>query len=268
MGNVSGQDAPHGDMGTETRSHVDAFTTSDIIGRVNALKMNALNTAGSLVAARFPDALAAVLAGSSATGNATATSDLDIVVVLAGPPAPYRETIRVEGVPVELFIHTSESLAFWFERERSEGRCTLAHMLATGVALAGGETDATQEAARRWVASGPKPWTPEQLEYRRYALTDALDDLVGATDPDERDAVAGQVLLMVAELALTLRGGWQGRGKWLVRQLYATDAGLCEGLMAAHREAVATGQVSKLVERCEAVLDEAGGRLTEGFSVR
>jgi len=53
-----------------------------------------------------------------------------------------------------------------------------------------------------------------------------------------------------------------------VRQLYAADAGLCEGLMVAHREAVATGQVSKLVERCEAVLEEAGGRLTEGFSVR
>lgn len=141
-------------------------------------------------------------------------------------------------------------------------------MLAMGVALFGSETEATQAEARRWVAQGPRPWLAEQVELRRYALTDALDDLVGANDPDERDAVAGQVLQMVAELALNLKGSWQGRGKWLVRQLRAADAELAERLMSAHREAVATGQVSHLVETSEAVLNDAGGRLTEGFSAR
>ena len=229
---------------------------------------NALETARSIVADRFPDALAGVLAGSSANGTATATSDLDIVVLLAGPPAPFRETIRVEGIPVELFVHTPESKLYWYERERSEGRCTLAHMLAWGVALTGPETEATQAEARHWIAEGPAPWTTDQLEQRRYALTDALDDLVGASDPDERDAVAGQVLLMVAELALSLRGSWQGRGKWVVRQLRSADPALAKDLMLAHREAVATGQVAYLVRTSEAVLDEAGGRLTEGFSIR
>lgn len=224
--------------------------------------------ARSIVADRFHDALAAVLAGSSANGTATATSDLDIVILLPGPPAPYRETIRVEGVPVELFVHTSDSQSYWYERERSEGRCTLAHMLATGVGLMGPETDDIQATARRWIAEGPEPWTTEQLAQRRYALTDALDDLVGTDDPDERDAVAGQVLLMVAELALNLRGCWQGRGKWVVRQLRSTDLELAKDLMLAHREAVATGHVTHLVKRSEAVLDEAGGRLTEGFCIR
>lgn len=228
--------------------------------------LHSLEMARSIVADRFPYALAAVLAGSSAIGATTPTSDLDIVVLLTGPPAPYRETIRVERVPVELFVHTSDSLVYWYERERSEGRCTLAHMLATGVALTGPETEATQAVARRWIAQGPEPWTAEQFEQSRYALTDALDDLVGAGDPDERDVVAGQVLLMAAELALSLKGSWQGRGKWVVRQLLAADAELTEDLMSAHREAVATGQVFNLVERCEAILSQAGGRLTEGFS--
>lgn len=185
--------------------------------------MSALEKARSIVVAQFPDALAAVLAGSAATGTATATSDLDIVVVLAGPPAPYRETIRVDSVPVELFIHTPESLRYWYERERTEGRCTLAHMLATGIALTGRDVEQIKADAARWIQAGPQRWTPEQLEYRRYALTDAVDDLLGASDPDERDAVAGQVLLMAAELALSLRGGWLGRGKWIVRQLRAAD---------------------------------------------
>ncbi len=148
-------------------------------------------------------------------------------------------------------------------------RCTLTHMLATGLALAGDSTEATQRAVRQWVADGPARWTSEQWQYRRYALTDALDDLIGASgDPDERDAVAGQVLVMVCELALGLRGGWRGRGKWLVRQMRASDAELTERLMRAHREVVSTGQVTNLVEACDAVLDEVGGRLTEGFSVR
>lgn len=249
MNDAGRLDAPHNNEGAPSRPNV-------------------LETARSIVADRFPDVRAAVLAGSFANGNATATSDLDIVVLLAGPPAPYRETVRVEGVPVELFVHTSDSKLYWYERERSEGRCTLAHMLATGVALTGPETEATQAEASRWIALGPEPWTAEQLDQRRYALTDALDDLVGASNPDERDAVAGQVLLMVAELALNLRVAWQGRGKWVVRQLRSADAELAEDLMLAHREAVATGQVDHLVRSGEAVLDEAGGRLTEGFSIR
>ena len=142
-------------------------------------------------------------------------------------------------------------------------------MLATGLALAGDTTEATQRAARRWLADGPARWTPEQWQYRRYALTDALDDLFGASgDPDERDAVAGQVLVMVCELVLSLRGNWHGRGKWLVRQMRTSDAELTERLMRAHRDVVSTGQVTSLVETCDAVLDEVGGRLTEGFSIR
>lgn len=260
MDDVGPHRSPHSNEDVSSRARRGADTGSGGIGRANALEM-----AGSVAANLFPDALAAVLAGSAATGGATPTSDLDIVILLAGPPAPYRETIRVEGIPVELFIHTSDSLRYWYERERSEGRCTLAHMVATGVALAGAQTESMQAAARRWVAQGPERWTAQQLAYRRYALTDALDDLAGASDPDERDAVAGQVLLMAAELALNLRGGWQGRGKWLVRQLRASDAHLADDLMSAHRDVVTTGTVTTLVERCEAVLDEAGGRLTEGF---
>lgn len=264
MSDAGQRDAPLRNDDAEFNKRREAGATSDIAHRTTALAM-----ARSIVAEQFGDALAAVLAGSFATGKPTVTSDLDIVVLLAGSPAPFRETTRVGGTPVELFVHSPDSLTYWYERERSEGRCTLAHMLATGIPLAGDETRVTQMIARQWVADGPGRWTAEQLEYRRYALTDALDDLVGASeDPDERDAVAGQVLTMVGELALSLRGGWQGRGKWLVRQMRTSDAELAERLMGAHREVVATGHVANLVAVCDAVLNEVGGRLTEGFSTR
>lgn len=229
--------------------------------------MTLIDVARQLVADQFPDARAAVLAGSVAAGRATSTSDLDIVIVLAGPPAPYRETIRVEGTPVELFIHTTDSLTYWFNRERQEGRCTLAHMLATGISLAGEDTADIQAHAQRHVDEGPEPWIDDQVTYRRYALTDALDDLTGSLDADERDATAVQVLTMAFELALNTRRAWQGRGKWMVRQLQATEPTLTSALMAAHRHTVATGDPAELIAVCESILDEVGGRLTEGFHV-
>jgi predicted nucleotidyltransferase len=48
------------------------------------------------VTERFPDAIAAFLGGSVIAGDATATSDLDIMVVTAHEGAPFRESF-VEG---------------------------------------------------------------------------------------------------------------------------------------------------------------------------
>ncbi|MGW3045963.1 nucleotidyltransferase domain-containing protein [Kitasatospora sp. NPDC001159] len=42
-----------------------------------------IDQARRLVADRFPDALAVVLGGSTAAGRATATSDLDLAVLVA-----------------------------------------------------------------------------------------------------------------------------------------------------------------------------------------
>ena len=56
--------------------------------------MEPLPAAQALVASAFPDALAAFLGGNVLSARRTATSDLDILVVVPGPPAPYRETIR------------------------------------------------------------------------------------------------------------------------------------------------------------------------------
>lgn len=230
--------------------------------------MDLLVTARQVVRDRFGPVRAAVLAGSAGAGRAGPLSDLDVVVVLDGPPAPYRETIRAGGRPVELFVHTQASVEHWYALEREQGVVVLADMLATGRPVAGPEVSAIQAAARAHVAAGPPAWTPEQVEYRRYAVTDALDDLVAAEDDDERDAVAGQLLALVTELRLATAGAWRGRGKWQVRRLRACDPDWARQVMAGHRTAVATGDVGPLVVACDRLLDTLGGRLTEGFSVR
>ncbi|MFN8148773.1 MAG: nucleotidyltransferase domain-containing protein [Candidatus Nanopelagicales bacterium] len=230
--------------------------------------MDLVALARRIVDERFPGARAAVLAGSAGEGRATAYSDLDVVVVLDGPPAPYRETIRVEGWPVELFVHTDDSIAHWFGVEREQGLCTLAHMLATGKPLAGPDVATVQQHSRDHVDAGPEPWDAARVDYRRYLISDALDDLAGARDDDERDAVAGQLLTMTAELHLAVHGRWLGKGKWLLRRLRDLDRDLADNLYAAHRAAVATGKTAALVATCDEVLAPLGGRLTEGFAVR
>jgi predicted nucleotidyltransferase len=59
-----------------------------------------------LVMQRFPEARAAWLGGSVAAGEQTSTSDLDITVLLGGPPAPFRSSEVVDGWPVEFFVQT------------------------------------------------------------------------------------------------------------------------------------------------------------------
>jgi predicted nucleotidyltransferase len=63
-----------------------------------------VDQARRLACDRYPDALAVILAGSTASGRATVGSDLDIAVLIGDGGETCRETIRFEGRVVELFV--------------------------------------------------------------------------------------------------------------------------------------------------------------------
>jgi len=223
-------------------------------------------TAVRVVTQWLPGALVALLAGSAARGDSTLTSDLDIVVVLDGPPAPYRETVVAGGRTVELFVHTADSLEYWYGVDAADRRNTLADMVAHGVVLIDGEIrEQLQRRAADLLSAGPMELGHDELDRRRYALTDMLDDLTGATDSAERDVVAGQVLVAAAELALLSRRQWIGRGKWLLRRLQQMDRDLAERLVEAHRTVICRGDPLPLVEVTNRLLATVGGRLTAGY---
>ena len=226
--------------------------------------------ARTLVARRFPEARAAWLAGSVTTGTATATSDLDVTVLLAGPPAPFRESLHHGGWPVELFVHTVDSVEFWLVQDLRRRRPTLGRLIGQGVLLldADGAGAALTERCREFLAAGPEPLTPADLDAQRYGLTDLLDDLADATDPALRAAVAVAVWQQAADLLLAVDGCWGGTAKWLVRELASYDAAhgtrfgprLHDGLVHA-----VNGATSPLVEVVDEVLAGAGGRLWAGY---
>ena len=226
-----------------------------------------VDAARGFVDEHFPEALATFVGGSVLTEHRTPTSDLDVVVVLDGPPAPYRETFWHDGWVVEAFVHTRESLeAFWGHDERRRV-CSLLRMCADSRVLTdpGELADGIQAAARERLEAGPPEPGEEELDRLRYDLSDLLEDLAGADREDELAYVAGLVLAETAALALTAGGHWSARGKALARALREVDPDLAERLVNAHRMVLTEGDTAPLYRCALQVLDPVGGPLLAGY---
>ncbi|MET9905074.1 nucleotidyltransferase domain-containing protein [Streptomyces sp. NPDC006446] len=226
-------------------------------------------TARQLVRDRFPAARACFLAGSVLTHRRTSTSDLDIVVLLDGPPAPNRESLVYRGWPVELFVQTEAVWRDFADRETAKRRSPLLAMCSEGMLLVdrdGLGASLKAEARMRW-AAGPPPLSDRERDYQRYILTDLLDDLRGCTDPAEQVHLVAHMLQRASELALLIGGQWLGGGKWLSRRLAAADPRLHRALTEAAAQAIA-GDTSVFAAVVAEVLDRAGGPLWDGYTVR
>ncbi|MEV7521154.1 nucleotidyltransferase domain-containing protein [Streptomyces sp. NPDC091371] len=226
-----------------------------------------IDQARRIAAELFPDALAVILAGSTAAGRATATSDLDIAVLVGDGGETYRETLRVDGRVVELFVHTRTGLSELFAADVAARRGVLQSMYATGLVLADvdGEAGRARALAEADLRQGPPALDAATVETKRYGLTDALDDLADAGDHVERLAVAGVVLAAAAELLLDHHHAWSGGGKWLPRRLRAADARRGGALLAGHLHLCESGDPAPMIDAVSEILDLAGGPLREGY---
>ncbi|MFI7113842.1 cupin domain-containing protein [Nonomuraea sp. NPDC050227] len=224
--------------------------------------MDPVSVARALVDELFPGALYAFVGGSVLTERRTSTSDLDVVVVLDGLAVPYRESLRWHGWPVELYVHSETSLDAYVDRDLAERKPGVARMCADGAVLVdrtGGRASDLQAALGDRLAAGPGGLAAARADQARYALSDLLDDLAGATDPGEQLFIRWQVVQETARLALDVGGRWRGNGKWLLRELRGHDPALADELLAAHSDP------ELLTSVASGVLERAGGRLWEGY---
>ncbi|MEV7220269.1 nucleotidyltransferase domain-containing protein [Streptomyces sp. NPDC093681] len=228
--------------------------------------MDAIEAARAVVEEQHPEVRTAFLGGSVATGRGTATSDLDVVVLLHGAPAPYRESLQYADWPVEMFVHTEATWRAYIERELPTRRSPLLWMCADGLLLFDTDGLGARLAAhaRALVAAGPPPVSADEIDDCRYAITDLLDDLAGSTDPSERLFIATELVRRTGELALAVAGSWGGGGKWLARRLETTAPELNTRLHHGLRE-VLDGRAEPLVTVVDEVLARAGGRLWVGY---
>ncbi|MEU9236003.1 nucleotidyltransferase domain-containing protein [Streptomyces subrutilus] len=226
-----------------------------------------IDQARRLVRSRFPGALSVVLAGSTATGRATASSDLDLAVLIEDGGVTYRETIRFEERVVELFVHTPTGLLELFAADVAARRAVLQSMYASGLVLvdADGEAGRARALAEADLRAGPPALEPETVDTKRYGLTDALDDLADASDPIERLAVAGYVVNTAADLLCDHHRAWIGGGKWLPRRLLEADPRRGAALLEGHHHLCRSGDPAVLISAALKVLDLVGGPLREGY---
>jgi hypothetical protein len=219
--------------------------------------------ARDLVLDSFPQARWALVTGSVTTGQRTAGSDLDIVVVLpdGDPSAPHRRSRYWREWPVEMFVHDATSLADFLNRDLPVRRPTLHRMVATGVLLMGDRLAAArvQAGCAKILAEGPSPLTAAERAWERYRLTDLLNDLVHAGDLGEQLVISASAWTTAAEQALAFAGHWTGNGKWLLRELRDLDEPLADRWLAAH------GVPDAVAAFAREVLDSGGGPLFDGF---
>lgn len=236
------------------------------------MTIDGVDVAQQLVQQDFPQARAAWLGGSVALGIATATSDLDITVLLAGSPAPYRASMHCGRWPVELFVQTEASLEHFRAEEHAERRPSTLRLIGHSHVLhdADGSGARLRKSCAMQLAMGPDPLTDKELRSTRYRCTDLLDDLIGSEDRAERLIIAATLWQAVADLLLTGNRQWTGSGKWLHRELDTFDqrAGTAYAqMLAAAMESVVSDGIEPMVDAATEILDLFGGRLFDGYRV-
>lgn len=104
--------------------------------------MQQIDLAERFVASRFPAASVAIVAGSTASGTRTATSDIDLLLIgddmLAANAASLAATFAFDGEILEVFAYTPSGFERWAQRGLDEYRPVLLDMLIEGIPFRGG----------------------------------------------------------------------------------------------------------------------------------
>lgn len=217
------------------------------------------------VAAHFPKASIAVVGGSTSRGERTRTSDIDLLLigpsVLADDQSGAALTREFEGEVFEVFAYTPAGFTEWAERSIAQHRPVIVHMLVEGTSVRAG--DGFEALHAMWanrLEAGPSV-NSHELDFRRYVITDVLDDLRDASDPLERTVLAATLFERTAELMLLTANHWIGTGKYLPRRLRALPSDRVDALADPY----VRGDLERLADAVEHELLALGGRVQAGF---
>jgi predicted nucleotidyltransferase len=231
-------------------------------------KLPPFEAARKFVEKYFPDCQAAVLAGSVVRGEATATSDLDIVVFDESLPSSYRESLIDFGWAIEVFVHNLTSYKHFFEMDYKNAKPSMQRMIYEGLVLKDeGVLQSIKDEAKAILDKGPEHWSEATITTKRYFITDVLDDFSGCQNRAEQLFVANALAELLQEFVLRMNGQWVGTSKWVIRALKQYDVEFTERFAEAFDLFYKTGEKSKVIELTDQVLEPYGGRLFEGFSL-
>lgn len=213
-----------------------------------------------------PDIIAAFLAGSVAKGNAGPGSDIDAVLIYHQLPSAVRETHERLGVAVELFLHDPDTLAYFWEADRKQGKPSLARMVANGLPIAGdpGLIEELKRQAQAVLDAGPPPLGEEEMRSRRYAISDLAADLAQPRSAAEQLAIGTRLYIDLADFTVRAAGAWTGTGKGLSKALLRLDPMLATAFEHAFGELFAAHDPAEVLALVDLCLEPYGGRFMAG----
>lgn len=230
------------------------------------VKLDPIQAATQFIAEQFPNCQGAVLGGSVVRGEATETSDLDIVIFDESLQSSFRESLTAFGWPIEIFVHNLFSYRYFFEMDCKDGVPSMPRMVSEGIVLKDdGIIQSLKEEANELLSRGPEKWSDETITEKRYFITDVLDDFIGSTNRAEQIFIANTLANKIQEFVLRTNGYWLGTSKWVVRALKIYDEKFAEAFVNAFDEFYKSGKKDKIITIVDKVLEPYGGRLFNGF---
>jgi hypothetical protein len=227
-----------------------------------------IEAANQFIKKYFPNCQGALLAGSVVRGEATETSDLDIVIFDNNLASSYRESLIDFGWAIEVFAHNLISYKQFFDQDVKRARPSLPRMVSEGIVLKdNGIIESIKKEADSILAKGPEEWTTETINTKRYFITDALDDFIGCSSRAEEIFIANTLAELVSEFVLRTNRKWIGASKWVVRALRQHDEKFAVQFVMAFDFYYRTGEKQQIINLVDPVLLPFGGRLFEGFSL-
>lgn len=230
-------------------------------------KLEPIKAAHQFIAKYFPDCEGALLAGSVVRGEATETSDLDIVVFVKNGTAPYRESLVDFGWAIEMFVHDLTSYKHYFQSDCQRARPTLPKMVSEGFILKDERIiPSIKQEANEMLEKGPEEWSDETINTKRYFITDALHDLIGSSNRSEEIFIANTLAELVSEFVLRTNRKWIGTSKWVVRALKNYDEQFAAHFVEVFDLFYKTGDKKEIIQLVEVVLEPFGGQLFHGYT--
>lgn len=219
--------------------------------------------------ARHAGARLLFLAGSVMRGEGTPSSDLDLVVVYEHLPTAYRESFTHAGWPVETFVNDPETLGYFLEADAESGFPSMLNMV-----LEGRETPAPCElsqslkrTAAELLAAGPRALSDEELQSRRYFLTDNVDDIRHPRSDAELVATGAPMYAALSDFYLRSRGVWSAKGKTIPRRLREVDAPFAARFREAFEILFVEKRSREVIALVRDVLAPFGGFLFDGYKL-
>ncbi|MGM9988143.1 MAG: nucleotidyltransferase domain-containing protein [Bacillaceae bacterium] len=231
-------------------------------------KLDPVEAAHQFIDKYFPNCQGALLAGSVVRGEATKTSDLDIVIFNKNLHFSYRESLMAFGWPIEIFVHNLSSYKQYFKSDYERAKPAMQRMVVEGIVIKDdGVIESIKKEAKAMLDKGPAQWSNEMINTKRYFITDALDDFIGCSNRGEELFIANTLAELISEFILRTNKQWIGTSKWVVRALRNYDEVVATQFVTAFDRYYTSRDKELVIQFVDYVLQPFGGRLFDGFSL-